>query len=544
MDYLKDKQYYIDRYDLRTIKDCLEFIDLCTKAYASSLEKIAAEKLSRGETAKAFNWGARQFLFKIEAERYRNKEETIRKWMEEDQVKQDRLDHTLEPQRIFCPDCKTVMKVTMKHLEDSDKELRVLFFFGCPSCKKRRGIYDNGQEFTSNPRLCPKCKAEVKMSVKKESKDKIVWIYSCTSCDFKETEEDDFEKKRAQWKKEEEQDKKLLKIYREKHCSEETGSKALEYIDSLPVARQVYEDELKKYDSFAYQYSVHIKKLSIIELEKLLSGLFTKHQFINLSLTQPEIGQHVIVSFNTQDADSSRKQEVSISDLQKFLKDELEGTNWRLMSDGISYRLGFLSGRLKGYEREEDFRELSGQKEEAPSKIDPEVMSKYAGYHTIQLARLSGKFQGVENIRKRRLEKEPEGFFLEASEGPLTCGICGENRPGDEIWWTPEMLRCADCWRNIKEGVIPLLKDHTYERNSNYFLNWQLSSESDFNIHSSTVRKLRRQGLLHGRDLKRLDGTIYHTIYLIEDNKEFLKKYPRKERPYYITDLLGEKIEY
>jgi hypothetical protein len=33
-------------------------------------------------------------------------------------------------------------------------------------------------------------------------------------------------------------------------------------------------------------------------------------------------------------------------------------TNWRLMSDGISYRLGYLNGRLRAYEQEEDLKEL------------------------------------------------------------------------------------------------------------------------------------------------------------------------------------------
>ncbi len=33
---------------------------------------------------------------------------------------------------------------------------------------------------------------------------------------------------------------------------------------------------------------------------------------------------------------------------------KMRETNWRLMSDGISYRLGYLNGRLRAYEGEED----------------------------------------------------------------------------------------------------------------------------------------------------------------------------------------------
>jgi hypothetical protein len=36
----------------------------------------------------------------------------------------------------------------------------------------------------------------------------------------------------------------------------------------------------------------------------------------------------------------------------------LAGTNWRLMSEGVTDRLGYLQGRLKAYETEEDLLEL------------------------------------------------------------------------------------------------------------------------------------------------------------------------------------------
>ncbi len=77
----------------------------------------------------------------------------------------------------------------------------------------------------------------------------------------------------------------------------------------------------------------------------------------------------------------------------------------------------------------------------------------------------------------------------------------------------------------MQEGVIPaeLVKD-----NNNWLQEWQL--RSDYSIHSSTVRKLRREGILVGRDLKKQDGTVYCTIYLTRENKVFLKRYPKKSK--------------
>ena len=44
--------------------------------------------------------------------------------------------------------------------------------------------------------------------------------------------------------------------------------------------------------------------------------------------------------------------------LQKIIKKNLETTDWRLMSGGIDYRLGLLTGRIRAYESEEDLLKL------------------------------------------------------------------------------------------------------------------------------------------------------------------------------------------
>ena len=537
--YLNAEQHYIDLYDLFTIKQCLKAIESWREAYAKHLKSEEAKKIPAGDKAKMFNWISNQELFQIKGNRYRQKKETIQQWMDDDRIKQDRYDNTSEPENVHCPDCKRIMHTKLKHLSTLDDLLRMMFLFDCSSCKKKVWVYEDGKVRESTSDLCPKCKAEAKMSVVKESKDKIIWKISCNSCGFSETTVDDFEKSRAERKKREEEERKLLEEYREELCTDEEGKKSFEYIEALKIVPQVYEEELKKYDSFAYQKVAGLKKLTIIELEKLLNGIFEKEQYIKLTFNNPEIGQHVVVSFNLQDANTSRREGDSVINLQKIIKGALEGTNWRLMSDGLSYRLGYISGRLKGHEREEDFFELSGaKKEEKSSKIDHETMMRYGGNHAVQIARLSGEFRGIENVRKRRLEKEPDGFLLEGDE-IYTCMVCKENTPGNRIWWNLDGITCFDCHLNIKNGSIPA----EVVKNSDIWLqNWQTVDECS--LHSSTVQKLYRQGFLKGRELKREDGAIYCTIYLIDENKEFFEKYPRKPRQkMVITDLLGNKIE-
>ena len=162
-------------------------------------------------------------------------------------------------------------------------------------------------------------------------------------------------------------------------------------------------------------------------------------------------------------------------ELEKALKDTLENTNWRLLSNSISYRLGILTGRLKGYETEEDILKLAGKTDTKPkaSTLDDEKRRKYECNNIVQLAKLTGKWHGIENMRKRRLTREPEGFYLEKTEGPIQCSICGESHEGNVMWWNLEGQRCPDCWRNIKECVIPSLKPK-YDDKCDWFFDSQL----------------------------------------------------------------------
>jgi DNA-directed RNA polymerase subunit RPC12/RpoP len=201
--------------------------------------------------------------------------------------------------------------------------------------------------------------------------------------------------------------------------------------------------------------------------------------------------------------------------------------------------------RIRGYEQQEDMLKLAGKKEgpKPKPKIDEEKRQKYATNNLVQLSKLLGKHDGIENVRKRRLEKEPDGFFLNDGGVGYTCGICSAIIPGEKTWWDLRGIRCPDCQRNLKEGVVPL---EIFEDDYGYDVvikNW--SFRDNYGVHPSSVKKLRREGLLHGRDLKHADGTVYYTIYLVSENQEFLKKYPKKDEKMRMTiaDADGKPIE-
>lgn len=121
------------------------------------------------------------------------------------------------------------------------------------------------------------------------------------------------------------------------------------------LSKDLQEREARKDD---YAAVAELKKLTIHELETLLSPLLNTKGYAKLQFGAPEMGKDVFVPFAAQDTKSGRIDRESSHELQKVIKTALQDTNWRLMSEGISYRLGFLSGRLRAYEREEDLLKL------------------------------------------------------------------------------------------------------------------------------------------------------------------------------------------
>jgi hypothetical protein len=111
-----------------------------------------------------------------------------------------------------------------------------------------------------------------------------------------------------------------------------------------------------------------LKKPKIAELTPLLAEPLEKADYIEFSLEKPEVGREVVVGFSCLDNKSGRSDYDSRHALKKLIDKTLIDTNWRLMSDGIHYRLGYLSGRIRAYEGEEDLKKLVMKSSDLKSK--------------------------------------------------------------------------------------------------------------------------------------------------------------------------------
>lgn len=128
--------------------------------------------------------------------------------------------------------------------------------------------------------------------------------------------------------------------------------------DFIEMARLGKEFKEREDNKHIYDAVNELKKPKIAELSAILKPALEKAGYTEFGLDKPEISKDVFVGFSCLDGKSERGDYDSEKTLRKIVKEALADTNWRLMSDGIHYRLGYLNGRLRAYEREEDLKDL------------------------------------------------------------------------------------------------------------------------------------------------------------------------------------------
>lgn len=355
MEYIKDRKYYIDNYDLKTIKDCLYYAQSLHKEFPKLLKLKEKEKISDKNLKQDFGKMLGMLVVSIKTERFKNKEKTIEDWMEKDRRRQDKYDNT-EPLEIYCDDCEILMEPMHKSLWEEKDTLRISFIYNCPKCSKRKAYYDNGEEYKTKPTLCEKCGSEIDIDLKiDDKKDITTWTYKCTGCDYKKVETEDHKKREKDRTAKEKRDRELLDKFRKDFVfTEKEGNECLITFERIKQINEEFEKTKIKEADPAYKKAKSLKKIKVVEVNRILKEALDKEGFIELQFEKPDIGKFVTVPFTTQDKKEDREEYESKKHLKKLIEKALEPSNWRLMSDGISYRAGYLSSRLRCYESEDD----------------------------------------------------------------------------------------------------------------------------------------------------------------------------------------------
>ncbi len=353
--HLKQYSNYEDLYDLLTIEECLRHINYSKSQTPTQKSKSTTKKPKPallelvGEIS----------LYYLKGERYRDREKTIQEWMEKDKEKDRLVESVQPPTNLHCQKCYSTLNFTDKHSHDIDSNhTRVILWYECSKCGKRATYFDNGEQYVSKQRPCKRCGSLMGRKYSRKA-EIITTIDKCPNCTYSEKDVWDMKKDDKEWKDKQRKDLILLTKYRQKYClTPEEGQKYIDHKNNLErFSNTIAERERKEKDP-AYQKAMQLKKIGVVELEKLLSEILEKEKYIKLTFDKPEIEKQVIIPFTVQEANTARKEYDSINKLQKLIKKILVDTNWRLMSEGVIYRLGYLSGRLKGYEREDDLMQL------------------------------------------------------------------------------------------------------------------------------------------------------------------------------------------
>jgi RNase P subunit RPR2 len=335
---LKPYQHYVDQYDKHTVESC----------------RRQEKRLLETKEGRAMH----QFYFLFECgEWYKNKKGTIEKWMEKDKEVDRFIEKCRAPEDITCLECGRICFTDFETLERDygGNNHKILYIYECPLKHiPKRAFYNTGVEWLPKPHKCAKCGSDTS-DEHVRTKKKIKTIWTCISCGELETYEIELGKNVEEKVIDENYDKD-----RARFCLiEEKGHEYLDMIESTKginrIAKEIEERESKK---VVYDKVATFKKLKITELEELVNKALENTGYIKFQTKELQVQREAFLPFVVYDSKENRSERASSLELNKILKDVLKETNWRLSSDGTSYRLGMLTGRFRAYESEKDLVQL------------------------------------------------------------------------------------------------------------------------------------------------------------------------------------------
>jgi hypothetical protein len=241
------------------------------------------------------------------------------------------------------------MELVLTQLEMSlDDDGPVVFHFRCNRCKVTKAYLESGVEHLKPAQTCEQCKAPVTTGYQREG-SRITMTDMCGSCGHVDVSVLDLD-----------ESPKIDSDFatdRERFClSQEEGAEYRE--QKANIGMMVTEWEEKEHNKLLYAEVANTKKLTTAQLERLLIPELDKAQYRRLELHTPQTEKGMFtIAFTAEDV-SDRGAYDSRQALQKVLSTALAGTNWRLTTDGTVYQLGVLSGRLRGFEHEDELLEL------------------------------------------------------------------------------------------------------------------------------------------------------------------------------------------
>jgi len=353
MKYLRDEASYSKRYDQMTVDDCLRDEEYFYK-------KIQAEKNEEKKDILCRVYHLTKYF--MTGERYLEKEQTIAKWMQKDRERDEKYQKTPMPNNIICDRCYQHMEFRIKDLDICSKNERLRFYFYCQKCRVGKKISEHGRVLEEILYQCPKCSKRLETKTKK-TKIKIISTDICNNCDYTSEYVLDLTDKKT--KEEKEKEERFLKN-RDRFClSHEKGQQYINDKRNLErLSKMIERQNEENTTGTIYNKLKRLEKLNLAQLKVKLRKALQKEKYIGLEFKETgDDKEDLILTFSIQDDDENRKSGESEQLLKKMLRTLLLNTNWNLMTDYPHYRMGLLTGRLRGTETEEKLIKLIERRE-------------------------------------------------------------------------------------------------------------------------------------------------------------------------------------
>lgn len=353
---LKERSTYEDRYDHTTVfiarLDMKSFLEFRGKW----LEMMPENEENKFRNSFHLNNIYMLMVGNKLVDRYNEREQAIQVMIAEDEARDARLSAARLTSEPVCEHCsKTGLRITDKDFmhRDGQKDDDVLFTLHCGACENNTAVWEDGSLWERRHTKCPKC--ESVMEEKSSRRGKVITTtYACPNCAHSFKDKLDLKPKDEPEDPDYKEDRRIYCLQDEAMRKEHQDAK-YRFEDLIRFAKEHKEKEGNKH---IYDAMKEMKKPKIAELTPLLQPVLEKAGYADFNLDKPEIGKDVYVGFNCLDTKSDRNDYDSIKTLEKLVMKTLADTNWRLMSDGIHFRLGYLNGRVRAYEREEDLKKL------------------------------------------------------------------------------------------------------------------------------------------------------------------------------------------
>lgn len=349
--YKKEKQYYIDKYDRETIRILKKMEN---EAHEKGEELIADMDFMRHLLIMDGMWKPDTAFYEKAATRAQLKDDIIRQWMFDDEQCDRLVERHSTPEGIKCNVCNTRMWFNGHIFNENNAS--ILFAFKCPKDHKpQKIVYPNGDECFFPKKKCVKCRGEIESTSVKD-KNLIICKDKCLDCGYEIIDEFDMG-----FLSEEDIDEKE----REKYCTDFKSRKtfAESLMEVARVAESIQREKTEQQIKEEYRID-QIEKPNIPQIELRLSKLTEELGYVKFQLGQPDMDRHIVVEFSVQDPTVRTDRESELL-LMKSINENLFPTCWRLMSQGVSYRMGYITGKLKAYTDDEGLLKIGKEIQEA-----------------------------------------------------------------------------------------------------------------------------------------------------------------------------------